>query len=94
MVYISQAFLRYDTQRPRLAPLSSLDYPWLNVGLTLRWSVGLRVMEEYAMLSNDAINRFTKAWVEHVHGLISLHSRSVTTTIPEPGPGPGPNPCP
>ena len=55
-----------------------MAYPWINVGLTLRWSVGLRVMEEYVGLSSggssEAIYRFTKAWVDHIHGLVALHS--------------------
>ena len=47
---------------------------WFNAGLALRWSVGLAVLESYSALPEDAVARFTAAWVQHVHGLVAMHA--------------------
>ena len=47
---------------------------WFNAGLALRWSVGLTTLERYSALPEDAVARFTSAWVQHVHGLVAMHA--------------------
>lgn len=47
---------------------------WFNAGLSLRWAVGLAVMEGYCALPDDAVARFTAAWVQQVRGLVAMHA--------------------
>lgn len=44
--------------------------PWMNPGLTLRWSCALDTISAFSALPADAVASFTQAWVRDVKALI------------------------
>ena len=47
---------------------------WVNLGLHLRWSCGVDMMERYAALDSTAVANFTSQWEQRVRAVVSQHA--------------------
>jgi hypothetical protein len=68
---------------PNLRHFLSQDNNWVNLGLHLRWSCAVDLMERYSALPQDAVAQFTAQWVERVKALVSAQGPYLRL-LPEP----------
>eukprot|EP01038_Epipyxis_sp_PR26KG_P008732 gene8732-11798_t len=72
---ITEYLTSYDIPptMPHLKEFISKD-SWVNYGLTLRWTCGLSVMEEYSKLPSFLVESFTVWWVKHIKQVIQKNA--------------------
>ena len=56
---------------------------WVNVGLYLRWQVGIRSMERYHQLPPSLVESFTRYWVSHLRDTIRRYASPWIQLLPE-----------